>query len=74
MDQNIYESSRPAVTIQYRNYIEDNGVRDQVDSDWARDNQRLTEDGFSPIKHPYGDKSLREMGINKIKSHKFSDR
>jgi hypothetical protein len=73
MDHNIYDTSRPAVIHQYHEYLNDINVQSQADRDWEKNNQSLVEDGFAPVKHPYGDKSLMEMGIDKIRSHKFSD-
>lgn len=73
MDSNIYKMTRPAVTRQYREYLENENVRKQVDGDWMNNNQKLAEDGFAKIRHPYGDQSLKEMGIEKVKEHKFSN-
>lgn len=73
MDRNIYETSRPAVTRQYQDYLDNDSIRSKTDQEWVINNKLLVRDGFSPVPHPYGDNSLKEMGIEKIRGHKFSN-
>lgn len=73
MDRNIYETSRPAVTRQYEDYLKNESIRFKIDQEWINDTELLVRDGFRPVPHPYGDNSLKEMGIEKIRIHKFSN-
>ena len=73
MDRNIYDTSRPAVTRQYEDYLESDSIRSKTDQEWINNNKLLVRDGFRPVSHQNGDNSLEEMGIRKIKNHKFSN-
>ena len=73
MDRNIYETSRPAVTRQYEDYLNNKSIRSKIDQEWINDTKLLVGDGFNRVAHPYGDNSLNEMGIKKIRIHKYSN-
>lgn len=73
MDWNIYETTRPAVTEQYRKYLSDRNYRNQFDESYTKSRNSLLEDGFNnPSPHLFGDASLEKRGITRVKEHKYS--
>jgi hypothetical protein len=69
----INRTARPALTQQYLHYINDSDERRRVDDEWLKSIASAKEAGWRRTQHLWGDKSLAEMGIVKVKTHKYSD-
>jgi hypothetical protein len=74
MDRNIYETTRPAVTEQYYQYLSDDKYRKEFDKSYIESKNSLLKSGFdNPSPHLFGDSSLKKRGIPKIKDHNYSN-
>lgn len=68
----ILRTAKPAVETQYIHYLNDKKDAQKVDTEWLEGNKSLEANGFKGTPHPYGDQSLLEWNIEKIRDHKYS--
>ena len=64
-----YGYRQEAVQKRYKAYVNDIEFRASVDRKWLQSNNSL---GYGFLPHPYGDKHLNDLGIEKKINHKYS--
>ena len=69
----INRTARPALTKQYLEYLNEVDERRRVDNEWLESVDVFKNAGWKRPSHPWGDKSLASMGIEKVKSHQYSN-
>ena len=69
----INETARPALTQQYMDYLNNAETHKRVDAEWLESVATFRKAGWRKPFHPWGDRALKSMGIQKVRAHQYSN-